>query len=373
MEIQRRIKKMETPNSEASLALLSAPTETPTKPIVTEFGSTVATQWDEFVLRHPRGTFFHLTGWKSVLERTFGFKACYRLVRRAERITGIAPFFLVSNWVTGKCLISIPFAAYGGIVAEDEESEAALLAHMRELANAENVQFLEIRERDHGLYGEFQANPRYATFTIPLETDPERNLKRFPRDTRYMIRKGEKAGLTSRTGPEQIGPFYQLLATNYHKLGTPVFPRKLFDNLLQSFGEDLHLLLVYAGKKPVSGVLCFKFRDTILPYYSGATADAPKLAANNFMYWDLIKHACSAGFRSFDFGRSKVGTGSYAFKTQWNAIVQSLNYQVFLVRRKTMPNFSPLNPKFEMASRIWRRLPYWMTTRMGPRVVRWFP
>jgi FemAB-related protein (PEP-CTERM system-associated) len=364
---------METLSPQHSTAAISELPEAAAPLVIRTFDVGIANRWDEFVFSQPGGGFFQLTGWKRVLEKTFGFEPCYAFAERAGRVTGVAPFFWVSNWVVGKCLISIPFAAYGGICAEDPESEQALLSYMQGLAEKENVDFLELRNRDGGLLKGFHPNNRYATFTIPLAPSPEEALKRLPRDTRYMIRKGEKAGLQTRNGLEQIGQFYQLLAKNFHKLGTPVFPLCLFENLVETFPGKTDLMLVYAGSRPVSGVLSFHFRDTILPYYAGAASDAPKLAASNLMYGELIRQACSAGFRSFDFGRSKVGTGSYAFKTQWNAVIQPLDYQVFLVRRKTVPDFTPLNPRFEMAARLWKRLPPWLATRIGPRLVRWFP
>jgi hypothetical protein len=86
-----------------------------------------------------------------------------------------------------------------------------------------------------------------------------------------------------------------------------------------------------------------------------------------------MKSASQAGIRFFDFGRSKRGTGSYAFKSQWNMKVEALPYQVYLVNRKEVPNFSPVNPKFAMSARLWSRLPLLATMLMGPRVVRWFP
>ncbi|HXR10628.1 MAG TPA: GNAT family N-acetyltransferase, partial [Candidatus Acidoferrales bacterium] len=109
------------------------------------------------------------------------------------------------------------------------------------------------------------------------------------------------------------------------------------------------------------------------PFYSGAGADAPRLAANNALYWELMKFAADAGMCKFDFGRSKQGTGSYDFKAQWNMAIEPLDYQILLVRRKTPPNFSPKNPKFERATLLWSRLPLWLTKQVGPRVVRWFP
>src|SRR5712692_3021739 len=172
---------------------------------------------------------------------------------------------------------------------------------------------------------------------------------------------------------DQLDQFYRLFALSMRRLGTPVFPRALFKNLAQEFPEQTELSLVYAGSQPVAGVFSFFFRDTILPYYAGAAPEAPALAANNFMYWQLMKRAIECGLRVFDFGRSKQGSGAFAFKSQWNMKVEPLDYQVFLVRRKTVPNFSPMNLKFELAIRLWKRMPFWLTTRVGPRVVRWFP
>jgi len=342
-------------------------------PVVRTFEPTMAHQWDGFVREQPRGSFFHLTGWMRVLAKTFGFEPRYVYAERAGRITGVAPLFAVSNWIVGRALISTPLGVYGGICAEDAESERALLDRIKQMAMVEHVDYMELRRREGGTFEGFHRNPRYVTFTTPLLSDPEANIKRLPRDTRYMIRKAEKAGLRTRSGMEQIEVFYRLFTMSMHRLGTPVFPRALFENLAAEFPDDTDLSLIYAGDEAVSGVLSFHFRDVILPYYSGASPEAQPLAANNFMYAELMKSAAAAGFRTFDFGRSKKGTGAYAFKTQWNMTIEELDYQVYLVRRKTVPNFSPANPTFERAARVWKRLPLWMTTWVGPRIVRWFP
>jgi lipid II:glycine glycyltransferase (peptidoglycan interpeptide bridge formation enzyme) len=143
--------------------------------------------------------------------------------------------------------------------------------------------------------------------------------------------------------------------------------------LLEVFSDRTDLMLVYADDKAVCGVLSFQFRDQLLPYYAGAGSAAPRLAANNFMYWELMKYAIGAGLKVFDFGRSKKGTGAYAFKTQWHMTVEPLQYQVHLVQRASMPDFSPLNPRIQAATRVWQHLPVAATKIIGPRVVRWFP
>jgi FemAB-related protein (PEP-CTERM system-associated) len=261
---------------------------------------------------------------------------------------------------------------YAGPAASDDVSERALLFAAKQLAQELSVDFLELRSRkSHPLPG-FVPISRYATFGMELATD-EVNLRRLPRDTRYMIRKGDKAGLVTKHGLEQMNIFLHLFAQNMHSHGTPVFPTGFFASLVREFGSKMDLMVVYKEEQAVTGVLSFLFKDSILPYYAGASPQTRVLAANNFMYWELMKWATSRGIHWFDFGRSKKGTGAYDFKMTWNMNVEELDYQVLLINRRTVPNLSPTNPTFERATRIWRNLPFWASLKLGPAISRWFP
>jgi FemAB-related protein (PEP-CTERM system-associated) len=337
------------------------------------FTENIAGDWDKFVIGQSSGTLFHLIPWMRAIENTFGFEPCYVYSERGGEITGVAPVFSVSNWIVGRCLISTPYAVYGGVCAADSESELALLEHLKQLADSQKTDYLELRFRQREILPGFISNPLYYGFSTSIAPNHEANLKQLPKDTRYMIRKAAKAGLRTKRGLEQLSDFYHLFSQSMKRLGTPVFPRALFQNLMKEFGGKVDLLMVYSGNKAVSGVFSFRFRDTILPYYAGAGPEAAPLAANNFMYSELMKNSAEEGCRYFDFGRSKKGTGAFAFKTQWNMNVEQFTYQVHLVRRKDMPNFSPVNPKFELATRVWKRIPLPVTTWLGPQIIRWFP
>jgi FemAB-related protein (PEP-CTERM system-associated) len=329
--------------------------------------------WDCFVLDHPKASFFHQTAWKRVMEQTYGYKAFYFYAECAGRITGIAPAFLVSSWVTGRVLLSLPFAVYGGVCAEDAESEKALVERLEQLAIEQRVEHLELRDRGGELLPGYHANSRHATFTIPLIADTDALYKSFPKDIRYMIRKGEKAGLVTHRGFDQLDPFYRLMTINLRRLGTPAFPKYLFENLIREYPNQVDLTVVYSNDKPVAGGMSFFFREWMQPYYVGSLDEAKGLAANNYLWWELIKLGAVSGYKTFDFGRSKKESGNFDFKKKWNPHIESLNYQVRLVRRTEIPNFSPTNPKFEMATSIWKKLPLGLTRTVGPRLVRWFP
>jgi FemAB-related protein (PEP-CTERM system-associated) len=330
-------------------------------------------RWDSFVLNHPKGTFFHQTAWMRVIARTYGFQPYYFYAESDGQITGIAPMFLVSNWLSGRCLISLPFAVYGGVCATNADSEEALLKHIEQLASEERVKYVELRSRDGNLRPGYYANTRYATFTIPLGGDPEKLYSAFPKNVRYMIRKGEKANLRVRTGSDQLEGFYHLMTINLRRLGTPAFPLALFKNLIFEYKDQIDLTVIYHEDKAVAGGMSFRFRDCLQPYYIGSLQEAKSVAANDFLWWKLIEKAARFGCRTFDFGRSKKGSGNFTFKEKWNPVIETLNYQTRLVGRKDVPNFSPTNPKFELATTIWKKLPLGLTRAVGPHVVRWFP
>src|SRR5262249_51047256 len=152
-------------------------------------------------------------------------------------ITAIAPLFLVSSWLTGRALISVPFGVYAGICASDAVSEQFLLRHMANFAREHGVEYMELRTRQGALYEGCHPISRYTTFTSPLSVDSEANLKRLPRDTRYMIRKAQKAGLVAEHGWQQLPQFFTLFAQNLQRHGTPAFPISLLKNLQSEFGE----------------------------------------------------------------------------------------------------------------------------------------
>jgi FemAB-related protein (PEP-CTERM system-associated) len=345
----------------------------PAAVVVRDFDVGISSDWDAFLAVSERATPFHSTAWMRALQTTFKYQNRSLYVERAGQITGVLPLFLVSNWIVGRCLISSPFADYGGVCAQDEESADALVSRARDIAIAEKVDFLELRHKTGKARPDFYFRDLYVGFEAALATDPEAQLKRLPRDTRYMIRKGTKAGLEIRSGLDQLPEFYELFTLNWRRLGTPVPSREWLEVLAGEFQGTAELVTARSNGRPVAGVFSFAFCNTLFPHYSGASPDANDMAANNFIYWELMKGAIGRGIRRFDFGRSKKNTGAYHFKSAWNMTVDPLEYQVSMVRRHTPPNFSPTNPKFALAAKLWRKMPMKASTWLGPRIVGWFP
>jgi FemAB-related protein (PEP-CTERM system-associated) len=322
--------------------------------------------WNEFVRDHAEGTFFHLAEWQDVLRQAFGHRAHYLLAERAGKIVGVLPLALVSSVLFGRALISTPFCVYGGIVCSDADAHRALTEHACDLAKRLNVDYLELRNRRRQ-HPDWPVKDLYVTFRKPIAADSEANMLAIPRKQRAMVRKGIQKGLRSRTDADTLD-HYSLYSESLRNLGTPVFARKYLDVLRRAFGEACEILTVLHEEAPVASVLSFYFRDEVLPYYGGGSAAARSVAANDFMYWEVMERARQRGVRIFDYGRSKRESGSFDFKANWGFEPEPLHYEYFLVRSPSMPNLSPTNPSYARAIRMWRRMPVWMTQWLGPRI-----
>jgi len=330
------------------------------------------TGWAEYAAAHPAATFFHQPGWLEVVRRTFGYKHASIVARRGGRVVGFLPLFLVPTLPWGRSLISTPQAVYGGPIADDDEARSALVDHASRLADGRGASFLELRNETPipGLAGK----DLYVTFRRPILPDADQNMAAIPRNQRRSIRVAQKHGLTARVGHvDLLDGFYHVYSESVRNLGTPVFPRALFANMLERFGEDAFILGIYKGDLLLSAVLTFRWRDQILPYYGGATREGIQFATNDFMYWSLLLNGMERGLQVFDFGRSKVDSGSYHFKRHWGFDPTPLAYQYHLPRGKALPDLSPRNPKFSVAIKLWRKLPLRLTQWVGPHLVRYFP
>jgi FemAB-related protein (PEP-CTERM system-associated) len=329
-------------------------------------------QWDQFVMSSTSGTFCHLSGWNTVVKRVLGHRCFYLMARNKHGITGVLPISWVRNRLFGDCLVSMPLAVYGGICAGDEESYFSLLKAGGDLAQRLGVKYLELRNRTEPFPTSLPGRDLYVTFTQDLSAGPEKLLAGLPRDTRYAVRKSLKAGLDW-SEDLTLDEFYEIYARSVHHLGTPVFSKELFAGLKSEFPKQCRLFGVRKGNRAIAGVLCFYFKDQVMPYYGGSLAEFSKDSPNNFMYWNLMCQSHREGYRYFDFGRSKRGSGSFKFKSSWSMAVTELPYRYQLIRAKAVPQMSPVDQKFRAPVTLWKHLPYSWTKILGPRLIRWIP
>ena len=334
--------------------------------------TTETVDWDAFVRSTPGGSPFHLLAWKRAVETAFRHRAHYLMAVRGGGLEGVLPLFEVRGLLGGRGLVSVPYGVYGGVCATSAAAREALVGASRQLAGRVKAAYVELRHRS-GQEADLPTKSLYVTFSRPIESSEEANLNAIPRKQRRMTRQGLKHGLRPEFGLQHLDRFYDIYAHSVHSLGSPVFPRRLFHAIGQEFGKDCELLTIWKDSVPVSGVLTLLFEDQVLPYYGGARQEALAFAVNDFMYWELLCHAAKAGYRTFDFGRSREGTGAYNFKRHWGFEPEALPYQYVLLDGSQMPNLSPSNPRMHFAVEAWKRMPLPLTKVVGPFLTRYLP
>ncbi len=344
--------------------------EYPFEPVlVHSLTDTERPRWDAFVRATPAATFFHLTAWQGLLEEFQGHRTHFIFAQRAGEIVGVLPLAEVKSRLFGHSLSSLPFCAYGGVIACDEAAARALETEAERIATRCGAAHLELRNREQR-HADWPRQDLYVSFRREIAQDDETNLAAIPRKQRAMVRKSIKNELSSHIDVD-TRRFFPIYADNVRRHGTPALSARWFAGLMEAFGDACEVLTVTDKRgQPLSSVLSFYFRDEILPYYAGDIPAARDLAANDFKYWSLMQHAARRGCRIFDYGRSKVGSGPWSFKKNWGFEAQPLSYEYRLFKGDAIPQNNPANPKYRAFIALWRHLPLAVANRLGPLIVR---
>jgi len=327
-------------------------------------------RWNDYVDRHPAGTFFHLSEWAAVYAALSWTRPYFLIAERDAQIVGVMPLAAVHWGARSMALVSSPYCAHAGAIADDDATRAALEDAALVEAQACRAGVLEVRQ-----FGVSQpswlSHTNFATFSRELTDDDAANLAAVPRHRRAVIRKGEAAGLRS-SADIALQDFYSLYCTGVRNLGTPAYPRQLFIEIVRQFGARCGLLAVFDAQspQPMAAVMSFYYKQRVMPYYSGSRPQARLLFASDYMYWALMRDAAERGCRDFDFGRSIVGSGAAAYKKNWGFKPQALCYQFAAPRGGRV---EPLNPDSRInvvARRVWARVPLVIANRIGPWLAR---
>jgi FemAB-related protein (PEP-CTERM system-associated) len=332
--------------------------------------------WDNYLQSHDDATMYHRSSWKSVIEDTYRHQGFFLTALEEKNVRGVLPLVLMKNHIFGSYLISLPFIDCAGVLADDPDIAQQLCNKAIELVKEHQVDFLELRNRQELAHDKLQTMTHKVYFILPLNPDPDVIWKKVVHENiRNKVRKARKNQLSILSGssPTLVDLFYQVFSKNMRDLGTPVFPKKYFMNLLKYFPEEMKIFLVKYQDMVIGGKVVFCFKDTIFFIYHSSMRKFAKLAPNNLLYWAAVEYGCENGFKYCNMGRSTVNSGPYYFKKQWGGEIRQLYFQYYLHNKKQLPQLAPSNPKFSIAINLWKRLPLAVTTTLGPLLAKHIP
>jgi FemAB-related protein (PEP-CTERM system-associated) len=330
----------------------------------------VSCAWDSYVNAHAQGTFFHLSGWFSVVQQSFGHACHFLYSENDQGICGLLPLVEIKSTLFGHLLISTPFCVYGGAIADNEQIVRLLEHHACELAEQLGVDYLELRYQKPQK-SSLLVKQAHSVFGWQLAQQPDQILSQVKKKQRAVIRHSLNNQLKFTVGKD-VDVFYPLFCESYRDLGTPVLSKQYFEQLIDVFAQYIDIAVVYDQQnKPSSAVMNFYYKDQVQPYYGGGNKQARQLKSADFMYFNLMCHASKKGTRWFDFGRSKNNSGAYQYKKNWGMQAHSLYYYYYLVNCDVLPDLSPNNPKYRFLIYAWQKLPLALSQWLGPGLAKY--
>ena len=322
--------------------------------------------WDAFADQFPKAGHSHLSGWRRVIERSYGHLPLYLWACEAGKVNGVLPMVLIRSRLFGRSLVSLPFLDEGGICAEDARTSNELYQKALHLYDDYKANILDLRHR-HPSDLLLPSNTSKVTLTLELASSPDEMWRRLDAKLRNQVRKAVKSGLTTSWNRlEGLPGFYDVFAANMRDLGSPVHSWRFFSAIMEEFPDSARLILVQKGGLTVGAGLCFLFRDTLLMPWASSRREHFSLCPNNLLYWEAIRWGCEKGYRRFDFGRSSPGSGTYRFKKQWGAGEEPLHWQCFRKGEGQSAMVHADDPRYRLIRKAWQYLPLTVVNWMGP-------
>lgn len=332
-------------------------------------------EWNNFVMTSQHSTCYHQIAWKKVIEKSFGHKTFYLMSEDGiGGIDGILPLALLKSRLFGSFLVSLPYFNYGGACASNQESLNKLLSAAKLLATETNAEHIELRHTAL-LYCDLPVKTSKVAMRLTLPSDVELLFKSFSAKLRSQIRRPQKERMVPKIGTaDQLDNFYAVFSENMRNLGTPVYSKSFFRNILGAFPQTTWICtIITKDGLPVASGFLVGFKDRLEIPWASSLRKYNSLSPNMLLYWSALEFACEKGYRIFDFGRSTPGEGTYRFKEQWGAKPVQLYWHYWLKEGRSLPELNPHNPKYQLAIRLWKKLPVPVTRILGPMIVRNLP
>ncbi len=325
-------------------------------------------RWDAYA--QPRaGAMTDLSAWRRVAEDAYGLRSWFLAALDGDRVVGGLGLFEVRHAVFGHHLATAAFGNDGGFFYDGEEAKTALLAEAKALADRLDADYLLIRTRGPELEG-FRADLRYRSAVIDLTGGRDAVWENTLRaKTRNQIRRGMQEGFTVESGHDRLAAFHEVFHRHMRDLGSPAHSLRFYESIVARLGDRVDFLVVRDGLDLVAGAMLCWVNDTAMNLHTVALQEYNRRCPNYLIYWKMIEASCARGCARVDMGRSEEGGPNHAVKLHWGAEAVALRYSYYLRKSAELPRLDHASPRYRLPIALWRRLPLFVSKRLGPRLI----
>jgi FemAB-related protein (PEP-CTERM system-associated) len=326
--------------------------------------------WDAYVASRNEATLYHLRAWQNIAERGYGMRTHFLVAESGGRINGVLPLFRVPR--PGQAyLTSGIFGAYGAVLADDPAVERALIGHASAIAKNERLDHLHLKTLGSSVAADtMHSSHIWSIAVLGLEESCEAQFAKLTGGMRNKIRKGEKSSLVMRRGHGELAAFYDVLAENMHRKGSPIYGTRFLQTMLDELGPRSDVVTLYEGDRAVSGALIAWFNGSMYVPFASSRPSAFALRVNYLLFWRLIEIAIANKCTRFDFGTSMQGASTLEFKEQWGTTLAPIT-SYFFKENGELPTAAPTGVAIKLFMRAWSLTPRAIVDRLGPFIIPW--
>ncbi len=324
--------------------------------------------WQAFLQRSAAAVVGHRWEWEEIYA-VYGLPVERWIALRDERLVGVVSLVCQRSMIFGRQLVSLPWLDAAGVLATDAAAEQALLEAVVRLAGSQYLDTVQLRQLQP-LHCWQQPRTDKVLMELDLPATAEALWESFSPKVRNQVRKAEKSGLQyTRAEPVSLEELFKVYSRNMRDLGSPSHSFRLLRRVCDVFRDDAQVHLVRLDGRTIGAGLTLANGGALEIPWASSLRGYNSYCVNHLLYWNILRQACQAGFRTFRFGRSTTGSGTYQFKKQWGAQPVTLYWYTRDRAGKAVDGQQRPEEGFSLARRVWQRLPLPLARFLGPRVI----
>ena len=329
-------------------------------------------QLESYIDTHPNAFACQQLRFQETIKASFGHQSFFCVAQDEQgKVCGALPLTILQSRLFGRFAVSVPFFNYGGPLADSSEIASRLMEAAASAASAMGLSHVEIRALQK--INDWPVKSEKVSMLLALPDQQTQLDKELGSKIRAQLKQAESQDMVfSQGGSELLDDFYSVFARHMRDLGTPVYSKQFFRELLERDSKAFVATLKKDGKAIAAAVL-LGHRDCLEIPWASTLREANRLNANMLLYRKILGVAIDKGYRYFDFGRSTRDANTFRFKKQWGAKPVEHYWHYWMAEGGEPPSLNPNNPKYRLAITLWQKLPVWLTRIIGPPIVKNLP
>jgi hypothetical protein len=290
-------------------------------------------RWGDLVASHPQASVFHHQGWLRALATTYGYRpVVFTTTPPKNPLWDGLVFCEVESWITGRRLVSLPFADHANPLLNPQGGGLKLQEGVRAECRARKWKYVEIRPlcQTTQLAPPLVEGRSFWFHTLSLAPALDQIFKGFHKDCiQRRIHHAQCEHLSYERGDSEalVSAFYRLLIATRKRHCLLPQPRAWFRNLVACMSPRAEIRLLRKDGIPIAAIFTLRHRRTVVYKYGCSDARFHHLGGMPLLFWNMIVESKAEGGEQIDFGRTDLDNeGLVRFKDRFGTSRSELKY-----------------------------------------------